>query len=62
MIARGEHAQRVEQLFFESATNFLNYPLQEFVNTVKHNASGEDAAFPTVGSVSAQARKLLTEE
>jgi len=52
----------IAELFCESGVNLLNYPLRELANAVKHIASGEDAEFPTVGSVSSQARKLLTEE
>jgi hypothetical protein len=50
-------------IFVVQRMNSSDYPLQEFRKKVKHNASGKDAEFPTVGSVSPQARNiLLTEE
>jgi hypothetical protein len=62
MIAQSEAARSPANFFYKSCANLLNYPLREFANAIKHIASGEAAEFPTVGSVSTQARKLLTEE
>jgi hypothetical protein len=39
--------------------NSFDYPLQELGKRVKHNASGKDAEFPTVGSVSSGPRFSL---